>query len=75
MFKGALRLPKLAADAIGLTQEQASVSGGLALGVVSLFSGLAAAASEIVDLFGLDDNLTIPVLSGLGIWGFLKVLG
>ncbi|KAK0634863.1 hypothetical protein B0T17DRAFT_622999 [Bombardia bombarda] len=32
-------------------------------------------ARAVVDLFGWDDNLTIPVLSGLGIWGFLKVFG
>jgi diacylglycerol kinase (CTP) len=42
---------------------------------MSLWSGLVASASEVVDLFGWDDNLTIPALSGLGIWGFLKVFG
>ncbi|KAK3314660.1 hypothetical protein B0H66DRAFT_317422 [Apodospora peruviana] len=75
MFTGALRLPVRMAEAVGLTAAQATISGGLALGVVSVWSGLVAAASEVVDLFGWDDNLTIPVLSGLGIWGFLKVFG
>ena len=75
MFTGALHLPVSIAKAIGLTPAQATISGGLALGVVSLWSGFVAAASEVVDLFGWDDNLTIPVLSGLGIWGFLKVFG
>lgn len=75
MFKGTLSLPQAAADAVGLGGGRATVSGGVALGLVSLWSGFAAAASEVVDVFGWDDNLTIPVLSGLGIWGFLKVFG
>ncbi|KAL9949534.1 hypothetical protein D7B24_005825 [Verticillium nonalfalfae] len=75
MFQGSLRLPQAAAEAVGLTSEQATVAGPLALGVVSLWSGFVAAASEVVDVFGWDDNLTIPVLSAAGIWGFLKVFG
>ncbi|KAL1842427.1 hypothetical protein VTJ49DRAFT_5275 [Mycothermus thermophilus] len=75
MFTGTLGLPARLATAIGLEPAVATISGGLALGAVSLWSGFVAAASEVVDLFGWDDNLTIPVLSGLGIWGFLKVFG
>ncbi|KAG8162786.1 hypothetical protein KVR01_007264 [Diaporthe batatas] len=76
MFKGSLSLPAAVADAVGLGAEgQATVSGGVALGLMSLWSGFAAAASEVVDVFGWDDNLTIPVLSGIGIWGFLKIFG
>jgi diacylglycerol kinase (CTP) len=82
MFKGtlSLSLPRAAAAALGLGDGQgqavvATVSGGVALGLVSLWSGFAAAASEVVDVFGWDDNLTIPVLSAFGIWGFLKVFG
>lgn len=75
MFQNVLRLPEVASEALGLTEAQASITGPLALGVVSLWSGFVAAASEVVDVFGWDDNLTIPVLSGLGIWGFLKVFG
>lgn len=75
MFKGTLSLPHDLANAVGLTDAQATLSGGLALGVMSLWSGFAAAASEVVDIFGWDDNLTIPVLSSVGIWGFLKVFG
>lgn len=75
MFKGVLHLPGSLAKAVGLTSVQATVSGGLALGIMSLWSGFVASASEVVDIFGWDDNLTIPVLSGLGIWGFLKVFG
>ncbi|KAK4237666.1 hypothetical protein C8A03DRAFT_34368 [Achaetomium macrosporum] len=75
MFTGSLSLPRALADAVGLEPVKASISGGLALGIMSVWSGLVAAASEVVDIFGWDDNLTIPVLSGLGIWGFLKVFG
>jgi diacylglycerol kinase (CTP) len=75
MFKGTLALPGAAARALGLSQAQATISGGLALAVMSLWSGFAAAVSEVIDVFGWDDNLTIPVLSGAGIWGFLKVFG
>ncbi|KAK3304068.1 uncharacterized protein B0T15DRAFT_228899 [Chaetomium strumarium] len=75
MFTGALSLPRALADAVGLEPAKAAVSGGLALGIMSVWSGLVAAVSEAVDVFGWDDNLTIPVLSGLGIWGFLKVFG
>jgi diacylglycerol kinase (CTP) len=53
----------------------AEIKGGWALGAVSVVTGLVASFSEAVDIFGLDDNVTIPVLSALGIWGFLKVLG
>jgi diacylglycerol kinase (CTP) len=73
MFKGVLSLPSSVAGALGLTKAQASIGGPLALGVVSVWSGLVGSVSELIDVFGWDDNLTIPVLSGLGMWGFLKV--
>ncbi|KAA8648827.1 hypothetical protein EYZ11_010886 [Aspergillus tanneri] len=47
----------------------------LALVVISLVSGFVAAGSELVDIFGCDDNLVVPVLSTLGLWGFLKIFG
>lgn len=75
MFQGALRLPRMVAGAVGLSPAQATITGTLALGVMSAWSGFVAAASEVVDIFGWDDNLTIPVLSGIGIWGFLKIFG
>jgi diacylglycerol kinase (CTP) len=75
MFTGTLRLPHMFANAVGLSDEQASISGTAALAVMSAWAGFVASASEVVDLFSWDDNLTIPVLSGLGIWGFLKIFG
>ncbi|KAL9069760.1 MAG: hypothetical protein Q9161_005345 [Pseudevernia consocians] len=73
MFKGQLGLPGVMKDTVGLKEGQGVVGGWVALGIVSLWSGLIASASEVVDLFGWDDNVTIPVLSGLGLWGFFKV--
>ncbi|KAI1505392.1 cytidylyltransferase [Biscogniauxia marginata] len=75
MFQGFLRLPAFVSNAFGLTESQSTIGGPVALGLMSIWSGLVAAGSEVVDLFGWDDNLTIPVLSGIGIWGFLKIFG
>ena len=75
MFSGTLSLPRAVRDVAGLGEGQGSISGTLALAVMSVWTGAIAAASEVVDIFGWDDNLTIPVLSGLGMWGFLKVFG
>jgi len=76
LFGGTLALPEMVKERVGMRgEEQGKVGGWVALGLVSLWSGFVASASEVVDLFGLDDNLTIPVLSGLGLWGFLKVFG
>ncbi|KAE8149740.1 hypothetical protein BDV25DRAFT_130138 [Aspergillus avenaceus] len=78
MFTGRLNLiPDSAKNLLGWTADtsRAVVTGPLALGVMSVVSGLVAAGSEFVDLFGWDDNLTIPLLSGIGLWGFLKVFG
>jgi diacylglycerol kinase (CTP) len=75
MFTGALRLPATVRDVFGLTEAQGSIGGALALWVMSVWTGFVASASEVVDIFGWDDNLTIPVLSGLGMWGFLRIFG
>ena len=76
MFKGTLSLPE--SLAVGLASKVGRVGtlkGWAALGVMSLWSGFVASASELIDVFGLDDNLTIPILSGAGLWVFLKVFG
>jgi diacylglycerol kinase (CTP) len=75
MFTGTLTLPGAVRNAVGLTEAQASVTGNWALGIMSLWTGFVASASEVIDIFGWDDNLTIPVLSGIGMWGFLKIFG
>lgn len=74
LFKGELSLPAPAREGLlGWKEDEGKVGGWVALGVVSAWSGIVASASEVVDFFGWDDNLTIPVLSGLGLWGFFKV--
>ena len=75
MFTGVLHLPAVLRNAVGLTETQGSITGALALTVMSLWTGFVASASEVVDVFGWDDNLTIPVLSGMGMWAFLKLFG
>ncbi|EEP82428.1 conserved hypothetical protein [Uncinocarpus reesii 1704] len=82
MFSGTLNLipdsVKGALEWVGVSRavtDKAVISGPLALGVMSLWTGVVAAGSELIDMFGWDDNLTIPVLSGVGMWGFLKVFG
>ena len=79
MFSGSLNfIPNFATkllEYIGMTDADATVTGMPALGIMSVWTGLVAAGSELVDLFGWDDNLTIPVLSGIGVWGFLKLFG
>ncbi|KAF2091662.1 cytidylyltransferase, partial [Saccharata proteae CBS 121410] len=74
-FQGRLGLPAPVRELLGLSEGQAQVTGGWALGIMSLWTGFVASASEAVDLFGWDDNLTIPVLCGAGLWGFLKIFG
>lgn len=75
MFTGTLRLPSAVQNAFGISKSQGSITGELALAVMSIWTGAVAAASEVIDIFGWDDNLTIPVLSGIGMWGFLKLFG
>ncbi|PGG95270.1 hypothetical protein AJ80_09992 [Polytolypa hystricis UAMH7299] len=82
MFTGTLHLvPSFIRAHLGwagiseATASAAVITGPLALGVVSVWTGIVAAGSELIDLFGWDDNLTIPVLSGVGMWGFLKAFG
>lgn len=77
MFRGTLTLPAIVREGLlgWTTESQGSVAGWIALGIVGLWSGFVASASEVVDIFGWDDNLTIPVLSGLGLWGFFKAFG
>lgn len=74
-FNGMLGLPQVAREALGWSTEKATITGGMALGVMSVVAGVIASASEAVDLWGLDDNVTIPVLAGMGLWAFLKVFG
>lgn len=54
-----------------------SVNGvpAMPLPLVALGAGLVAAVAEGLELGGLDDNLSLPILSGFGIWAWLWVWG
>jgi diacylglycerol kinase (CTP) len=75
MFDGVLSLPQQVKTYLGWAPTAATIRGPAALGVMSVWTGFVAAFSEFVDILGWDDNLTIPVLSSLGLWGFMKVFG
>jgi len=47
--------------------------GWMGLAVISVVSGLVSGIAEALDLGKLDDNLTLPIISGGCIWGFLKL--
>lgn len=73
MFNGELKVPDVVREAVGWKSTEGVIGGWAALSVVSIWSGFVASASEVVDIFGWDDNVIIPVLSGMGLWGFFKV--
>ena len=75
MFAGRLSLPVPVTRLIGWKDGAGTITGATALGVMSVWTGFVASVSEFIDVMGWDDNLTIPTLSSLGIWGFLKVFG
>ena len=74
-FQGTLRLPEGMRGWLGWTRDAATVGGWKALAIMGAVAGVVASVSEAVDLWGLDDNVTIPVLAGLGLTAFLKVFG
>ncbi|RMY16364.1 hypothetical protein D0868_00365 [Hortaea werneckii] len=74
-FEGVLTLPPRAREVLGLSASQGTIEGSLALAVLSLLSGLAASVSEAIDILGLDDNLTIPILCGIELGACLWGLG
>lgn len=74
-YQGVLALPAQVSEPLRLSPTQASITGYWALGAMSLAAGIVASASEAIDVFGWDDNLTIPILCGAGLWSFLRVFG
>ena len=74
-FEGTLTVPPRAREALGLSASQGTIEGPMALAVLSLLSGLAASVSEAIDILGLDDNLTIPILCGIELGACLWGLG
>ncbi|KAH9811211.1 hypothetical protein DFH28DRAFT_1032862 [Melampsora americana] len=58
-----------------LAGQLASPKSNMSLLGLSIGCGLVGAVAEAVEVFGLDDNLIVPVLSGWGIWGMMTVFG
>ncbi|KAG9787334.1 phosphatidate cytidylyltransferase, partial [Aureobasidium melanogenum] len=75
MFQGHLSLPAKAKQLLGWRPDQGIMTGNAALAVMSICTGLIASISELLDFWGWDDNLTIPLLSSAGMWAFLKIFG
>lgn len=74
-FQGALTLPALAREKLGLGLNEATIDGTLALAVLSVVTGIVVSVSEAIDLWGLDDNLTIPIFTGAGLGAVLWACG
>lgn len=74
-FTGYLTLRPELRQLLGSFKDQTTVGGYTALAVVALVSGVVASGSEAIDLWGLDDNLTIPILSGLALGAFFWAFG
>ena len=74
-FEGTLTLPAIAREKLGLGLKEATIDGELALAVLSIITGFVVSASEAIDLWGLDDNLTIPVFCGAGLGAILWACG
>ena len=74
-FQGRLSLPSNIKSLLGYGPSQGTIVGNAALGLMSVVAGFIASASEAIDLFSLDDNVTIPILCGAGLYGFLKIFG
>ncbi|KAL9708727.1 Diacylglycerol kinase [Leucoagaricus gongylophorus] len=51
------------------------LSGWTGLSVIGVVAGLVSGVTEAMDLGSLDDNLTLPIISGGCILGFLKFVG
>ncbi|KIK50964.1 hypothetical protein GYMLUDRAFT_182012 [Collybiopsis luxurians FD-317 M1] len=61
----------------GLTASpRGSGAGGwIEIGVLALWAGLVSGVAEALDLGSMDDNLTLPIISGACLWAFFGVLG
>lgn len=74
-FTGSLTLRAEIREIFGWPRAGTAIDGYPALIIVALTSGLVASVSEAIDIFGLDDNLTIPILSGIGLGAFFWAFG
>ncbi|GAA5887045.1 hypothetical protein JCM16303_007115 [Sporobolomyces ruberrimus] len=71
-WKGSVNLPPLREWGVGRLPSPEST---LEIASLSLLNGCMAGLAEGIDFFGLDDNLSLPVLFGLFCWASMWVLG
>ncbi|KAK9379123.1 cytidylyltransferase family-domain-containing protein [Kockiozyma suomiensis] len=64
------RTPELIANDVLAWRPDTS---SLSLTTLCILSGFIGATAEAVDLWGIDDNLTIPVISAIFMWGVVKL--
>ncbi|KAJ7226831.1 hypothetical protein GGX14DRAFT_627191 [Mycena pura] len=57
------------------TPARFGVGGWLGLGAVVLCGGMVSGVAEALDIGGLDDNLTLPIISGAGLMFFFRMWG
>ncbi|KAJ7060546.1 hypothetical protein C8F01DRAFT_1143067 [Mycena amicta] len=57
------------------TPARFGVGGWVGLLAVTLFAGLVSGVAEALDLGGMDDNLTLPIISGGALMAFFRVWG
>ncbi|ODQ81561.1 hypothetical protein BABINDRAFT_159835 [Babjeviella inositovora NRRL Y-12698] len=65
-------IPRFPEVNVGYVIEWTAETSKLNLFTLSLLSGLVASVSEAIDIFGWDDNFTIPVISGYVLWGVVS---
>lgn len=54
--------------------DSSSASGWIGLAVLAIYAGLVSGVAEALDLQSMDDNLTLPIISGGCLLGFFKLL-
>ncbi|KAG5650749.1 hypothetical protein H0H81_011161 [Sphagnurus paluster] len=75
-WDGGVRASSHLLSSLGINWTGLNGAGGwLGLGAIGLVAGVVSGVAEALDLGSLDDNLTLPIISGGCIFGFLKLLG
>ncbi|KAF8148399.1 hypothetical protein B0H34DRAFT_802939 [Crassisporium funariophilum] len=60
---------------VGEGREGLGAGGAIGLLAIGLVAGVVSGVAEALDLGSVDDNLTLPIISGGCILGFMKLLG
>ncbi|KAI6041572.1 hypothetical protein EDC04DRAFT_2668910 [Pisolithus marmoratus] len=55
--------------------DSKTLSGWTGIATIGIATGLVTAVAEALDLGSIDDNLSLPIITGGCLWGLFKVLG